>query len=209
VRALLVVLVTFGYSAVASAQEAEPEASAPSAAIEPEPVATQEIGARLGAQVGFPSLGHGGFRIGGIYMYRLDDAVWFDAEAATVFGSNARECYYSRAESLSLVCEHAGFDGFGVSASGGVRYFLPRRASGFHPYVRAGIGLSWEGFSADDVHGVGLYVHGGAGGRFRVSPRVAVGGEALLLLGPGLYNSDLGARFLGGLVVQLGVELAL
>jgi hypothetical protein len=144
-----------------------------------------------------------------VYLYRLSDNTWFDGEAATAFGSDDRECYYSRAESLSLVCDHAGFEGFGVSVAGGVRVFLPPRPSGFQPYIRAGVDLSWEGFSSDEVNGVGLYVHGGAGGRFRVSPRVAVGGEALLLVGPGLYNSDLGVRLLGGLVVQLGVEFAL
>jgi len=175
----------------------------------PEPVAKQEIGARTGAQIGFPSLSAGGLRVGGLYLYRMADNTWFDGEVAFAFGSDARECYYTRAESLTLACAHGGFDGFGMSVAGGLRWFLARRASGFHPYVRTGVGLSYAGFAEDEVAGVALLGFGGAGGRFRVTDTVAVGGEALLLLGPGLYDSDLGLRLLGGMVVQLGVEFAL
>ncbi len=173
------------------------------------PVAKQEIGVRLGAQLGLSSLTPGGFRIGAIYLYRLDDNTWFDGEAATSFGSGSSECFYSRAESLTLVCNHGGLDGFSMGLSGGVRMFFAPRPSGFHPYVRAGAGLSYAGFSGDGVSGAVLFGYGGAGLRFRVAPRLAVGGEALLLLGPGLYDSGLGLRLLGGLVVQFGVEFAL
>ena len=193
--------------ALAHAQEQELEAIAED--IAQEPVAKQEIGLRTGAQIGFPSLGAGGLRLGGVYLYRLNENTWFDGEVAVAFGSDARECYYSRAESLTLVCAHGGFDGFSMSVAGGLRWFLDPRESGFHPYVRAGIGLSYAGFSEDGVSGVGLVAQGGAGGRFRVTDTIAVSGEALLLLGPGLYNSELGLRLLGGLVVQFGVEFAL
>ena len=112
-------------------------------------------------------------------------------------------------ENLTLVCHHGGFDGFGMSVAAGIRYVLPEQASGFLPYLRAGAGVSYVGFSADSVSGAALFGYGGAGGRFRVAPGVAIGGEALLLLGAGLYSSDLGGRLLAGLVVQFGVEFTL
>jgi hypothetical protein len=195
----------------AAEAETEPaeDADAEDAAGEEDPVAKQEIGVRIGAQVGLSSLTPGGFRLGGVYLYRVHDVVWFDGEASTSFGSGGSGCFYTRAESLTLECHHGGFDGFAMSASAGVRVFYDRRTSGFHPYVRTGLGLSYAGFAADEVGGAVLFGYGGAGGRFRVAPRVAVGGEALLLLGPGLYNQDLGLQFVGGLVVQFGVEFAL
>jgi hypothetical protein len=176
---------------------------------EPEPIGKQEIGLRLGAQVGLSSLTPGGVRLGGVYLYRMDETTWFDGEAATSFGGGGSGCFYDRSEDLTLVCHHGGFDGFGMSLAAGIRYVLIEQTSGFLPYVRAGAGLSYNGFSADEVSGVGLFGYGGAGGRFRVAPGVAIGGEALLLLGAGLYNSDLGGRLLAGLVVQFGVEFTL
>ena len=173
------------------------------------PMGKQEIGLRLGAQVGLSSLTPGGVRLGGVYLYRMDETTWFDGEASTAFGAGGSGCFYDRSENLTLVCHHGGFDGFGMSLAAGVRYVLTEQASGFLPYLRAGAGLSYAGFSDDSVSGVGLFGYGGAGGRFRVAPGVAIGGEALLLLGAGLYNSDLGGRLLAGLVVQFGVEFTL
>ncbi len=191
-------------SGAAHAEESDVSASA-----EPAPVGKQEIGLRLGAQLGLSALTPGGFRVGGVYLYRLSEDTWFDGEAATSFGSGDKACFYTRAEALTLECHHGGMDGFAMSLAGGLRYFLVRQTSGFHPYVRGGAGLSYAGFSGDGVGGGVLFGYGGAGGRFRVAPNVAVGGEALLLLGGALYNSDLGFHLLGGLVVQFGVEFAL
>jgi len=207
-RAWIAGLAVLAAAGTASAEEAAPPAEAAEAASD-EPVGKQEIGLRLGAQLGWTDLTPGGLRVGGVYLYKLDDITWFDGEAATSFGSGESACFYSRAEELTLVCNHGGLDGFSMSVSAGVRLFYVRRASGFHPYLRGGAGLSYAGFSGDEVSGAVLFGYGGAGGRFRVAPRVAVGGEALLVLGPGLYNSDLGLQLLGGLVVQFGVEFAL
>ena len=75
--------------------------------------------------------------------------------------------------------------------------------------MRAGAVLSYLAFADDEVAGVGLGVQGGAGGRFRVANRVSVGGEALLGLGVGLYNEDLGTQPVGSLAVQFGIEFEL
>jgi hypothetical protein len=184
-------------------------ADAAAAAEDTGPMAKQEIGLRLGAQIGLTSLTPGGFRLGGVYLYRMDESTWFDGEAATSFGSGDSGCYYDRSESLTLVCHHGGIDGFSMSLAGGLRFLLPQRASGLLPYVRTGLGLSYAGFSADGVSGVAFFGYGGAGGRFRVAPNIAVGAEALLLLGGGRYDSGLGGRFFSGLVVQFGVEFVL
>ncbi len=205
-------VVTFAGAATARAQDAaEAGAGAGAGADEGDeaPVAKQEIGARLGAQIGLSSLTPGGFRLGGVFLYRLDETTWFDGEAAVSFGADPRTCFYTRAEELTLECDHSGFDGFGMTVGGGLRFFLERRASGFHPYVRTGLGLSFASFSADGVGGAALFGWGGAGGRFRIAPRVAIGAEALLLLGPGLYDSELGVQLFGALVVQFGIEIAL
>jgi hypothetical protein len=177
---------------------------------EPEPpVAKQELGARLGAQVGLTELAPGGLRLAGVYLYRVDEDYWFDGEAGFVFGGDGDGCHYTRDEELSLSCDHAGLDGFSMGLAAGVRRFWPVTPSGFHPYVRGQAGVSYVDFSADGVAGLGISALAGAGTRYRVAPRVALVGEGLLGLGPGLYDEGLGGRFNLGLIVQLGVEFAL
>lgn len=222
-RRALVVLVALALPRAAPAAEAEETASAASAAdaadattaavdateAVDEPVAKQEIGPRLGVQVGVGGVAPGGVRAGGVFLYRLDETTWFEGEAAFSFGGGGASCWYDRSENLTLVCDHGAFDGFGMSFGGGVRVFLDRQPSGFHPFVRGGLSLGFVRFGDDAVSGVPLTISGGAGLRLRVADRVAVLGEAMALLSPGLYNRDLGLQFSGGLVVQFGVELAL
>jgi hypothetical protein len=200
--------------ASAWAQDGEGATDASAAAVDAtdeavEPVAQQEIGPRLGVQVGAGAAAPGGLRAGGVFLYRLDERTWFEGEASFSFGGGGAACWYDRSADLTLVCDHGAFDGFGMSLGGGVRMFFDRQPSGFHPFVRGGLSIGYVRFADDAVSGVPLTISGGAGLRFRVADRVAVLGEALALVAPGLYNRDLGLLFSGGLVVQFGVELAL
>lgn len=168
---------------------------------------SQAIGGRLGAEIGVGGAASGGLRLGGVYLYRLDETTWFDGGAGIVFGSGDAACYLDR--DAELVCDHGMFDGFAMHLEGGLRWVLARQPSGFTPHVRAGVALSYVRFSDDDVTGIALSPWGGIGGRFKVANRVHVGGEALIRVGAGRYTRDLDLELLGAIIVQFGVEFEL
>jgi hypothetical protein len=168
---------------------------------------SRAMGASVGFQTGLGGLAPGGLRLAGTFLYRLTETAWFDGEAAFTFGSGGKSCYLDRQGALA--CDHGIAGGFEMSLGGGLRWLLEPRQRGFRPHVRAGAALSYVRFGDDDLTGVAFLTWAGAGGTFAVAPRVRVGGEALLRLGPGLYNRDLGLEPLGELVVQFGIEFEL
>lgn len=167
----------------------------------------QEIGARLGTQLGALGVTPGGLRVGGVFLYRMSERTWFDAEAASSFGAGASQCNVRQDRSLD--CEHGLADGFGFQLGAHLRWFLTTRPSGFQPYVRGGLGLDLAHFGGDDVTGVALTARGSFGIRHPVGSGVMVGGEALLSAGPGLYSGGVGVRPYTALLVQFGLEIAL
>ena len=178
---------------------------------EPEPdgdggVADQEIGVRLGLVAGGRST-PGGLRVGGQYLYQLDDDYWFDGAVLFSFGGGEPSCFRDRADQVH--CDQGPLDGFAGEVSMAVRWFLAADRHGFHPYVRVGAGVRVVRFPDDDVSGIAVPLTGGGGVRVRVADRVAVGLEAQLELGAGILSGGLGLEPQAGLAVGGTVEFAL
>jgi len=166
----------------------------------------QELGARLGLAIG-SRVTAGGLRVGGHYLYRLSDADWFDGAALFTFGGGGAACFRDRSD--DIVCDHGRLDGFAGEVAVGVRRIFFDDPSGIRPFARAGIGLRVVHFGDDDVTGLAVPIIAGAGARLRVDERVAVGAEAQLELGAGLFSRGLGVAPQAALTLGAIVEIAL
>ena len=150
----------------------------------------------LAADVGFSGGGvstPGGLRVGGHYIYRLDDRDWFDSSVAFTFGGRGEACMDGAAGAMP--CDRAVTDGFAADLAMGVRRELaPRR--GFTPFVRAAAFARALRFT--DVGGFA------AGGELGAGVRAPVGGQLALVAGA---TGFLGARLTGDADRQLGMTV--
>jgi opacity protein-like surface antigen len=168
-------------------------------------IGDQGIAAAVGLAAGGRST-PGGLRVAGHYLYQLSSRDWFDGTASFTFGGGGTACFRDRAD--QLVCEHGLADGAGVEISASVRrMFAPRGA--FQPFGRLGVGLGLVRFADDDVAGVTVPAHGGAGVRVDVAPAIAVVVDADLTLGFGSFTRQLGTELQFGFAVTAGVEFRL
>jgi hypothetical protein len=169
-----------------------------------EPVADQEVGARVGVRMGGRTT-PGGLSVGGSYLYRATESVWFDSGVAFILGAGGSQCFRDRDNAVQ--CDHSQLDGHALGAHTGIRW-VARENQGFVPYARGTIGIEVVRFADDDVSGVAVPLGIGVGLRARVDDRIAVGGGADLSLGVGKL-SRVGAEPQLALAVQFGVEFAL
>lgn len=176
---------------------------------EPRPLGKQEVGVRVGAQLGLGEVSPGGVRLGGVFLYRLADAWWFDGDAAVAFGRDQRECGPAGATDPTLECDHGVLDGFSLRLAVGARYVLDARPSGFVPYLRGGVYGGAASFGEDDVGGPTFGLTAAGGLRIRVADPVALVGEAQLDAGWAFYGGDIGTRGTLALTVLFGVDFAL
>jgi len=182
----------------------------PAPAGAPGPSGNDEIGDQgIAAELGLAAGGRvtpGGLRIAGHYLYQLSERDWFDGVVSFTFGSGRAACFRDRQD--ALVCSHGLADGSGVEVSATVRrLFAPQGA--FRPFARVGVGVGLVRFAGDDVSGVTIPLHGGAGVRVAVAPSIAVVAEGELALGVGGFNRGLGGEPQLGFVVTAGVEFRL
>jgi hypothetical protein len=169
------------------------------------PVATQEIGARLGLRMGGRTT-PGGFSVGGVYLYQLTDVLWSDSTVSLSVGGGGADCFRDRGD--DIVCDHGQLDGVAGGAHSGLR-LVQREKQGFVPYARATVGIEVVNFADDDVRGFSIPLTLGAGVRARVADRVAVSGGADLLIGFARLNRDIGAEPQAALIIHFGVDFAL
>ena len=187
---------------------APPPAAPPEAAPDPAPdsdMGDQDIAAQIGIAAG-SHLTPGGLRIAGHYLYQLSERDWFDGMAAFTFGSGRAACFHDRDN--ALVCDHGLTDGTGVEVSANIRRMFTAQGA-FRPYARLGIGIGAVHFGDDSVSGVAIPIHAGGGVRVKVSPSVAVVGEAELSLGFGNFNHDIGSTLELGFAITAGAEFRL
>ena len=203
----------------APATTAEPAPASPAAAqptpaplptdttepVAPPDMSDQAIGAALGAAIGGRTSA-GGLRVAGHYLYQLTTQDWFDGTAAFTFGSGGAECFRDRDD--DVLCDHGLADGYSVELSANVRRFLGGRDK-FWPFVRAGMGFAVVRFSDDDVTGVAIPFHAGAGLRVSVHEGIALVGLAELMFGVARFGSDVGVEPQLGVNVSAGVEFRL
>jgi len=168
-------------------------------------VADQEIGARIGMRMGGRTT-PGGFHLGGVFLYRLNDELWSDSLVAFAVGGGGAECFRDRGD--NVLCDHGQLDGVAGGVHSGIRWVQPSK-QGFVPYVRGTVGIELVNYSDDDVRGIAVPVVLGGGVRARVADRVSVSGEADLHIGFARLNRDMGVEPQAALIVKLGVDFAL
>ena len=229
----LVALAVLGVAGVAHAQPAPiasapppddaaapiaPDATPPPPAQAPPPAAPADADAQpdsdmgdqdIAVHAGIATGSHltpGGLRIAGHYLYQLSDRDWFDGMAAFTFGSGQAACFHDRSD--ALVCDHGLTDGTGVEVSANIRRMFTAQGA-FRPYARLGIGIGGVHFGGDAVSGVAIPIHAGGGVRVKVSPAIAVVGEAELAFGFGNFNHDIGSTLEVGFAITAGAEFRL
>lgn len=180
----------------------------------PEPLETlsfadQEIGAKLGLQVGAIGVSAGGFHFGGEYLYRLSDTTWFDGEASFAFGGTSPACYLDRDQ--STVCNPGGLGGIGFQLDAGARFVLlvPKKIKEPLAYAKVGVGLHITSLPEDGVVGIGVPVFAGGGGRYRMSKGVSLMSEVIFAGGPAWYGDGIGLIGTLQITLTIGVEFAL
>lgn len=187
---------------LAVARTAAADADAPLASETPN---EQAIGAQLGLATG-GRVTAGGVRVTGHFLYQLTDRDWFDGIASFTFGSGDPECFRDRDDAVT--CEHGLADGGSLELAAGVRRMFEARGK-FVPFARVALGLSYVRFGDDDVSGVAVPLHLGAGLRSQVSPGVSITGLAELTAGIARFNRGLGGEPQLGLAITAGAEFRL
>jgi hypothetical protein len=187
---------------------AQPEPTPTPADAQPEPadeIGDQGIGGGIGLAGGGRSTA-GGLRITGHYLYQLAEHDWFDGIASFTFGGGDAGCFRDRSD--AVVCQHGLAAGGSLEVAAGVRRYFAAQGQ-FRPFARAAVGISLVRFSADDLTGIAIPLHAGAGLRVRVSPAIAVIALADATLGLGLFGRGLGGEPQLGLAVTAGAEFRL
>lgn len=183
--------------------------AAPARAQDPAPLDPGVADRELGLQIGIASGSHvtpGGLRIAGRFLYQMAERDWFDGVAAFTFGGGDAACYRDRSDRFT--CAHAALDGFAGELGVGLRRFVSGQGD-FRPWLRLGASIRVSRFGADDVTGVSVPVTAAAGVRVRVADRIAVGGEAALEVGPGLFGHGLGYELQAGFAIGALAEISL
>jgi opacity protein-like surface antigen len=148
----------------------------------------------------------GGVRIAGRYLYQLSAEDWFDGAASFTYGAGGTACFRDRTN--QLVCEHGFADGAGVEISASIRRWF-RAQGALRPFGRLGVGLGLVRYGDDDVSGVTVPAHFGAGVRLEVASAVAVVVDADLALGFGSFNRGLDTELQLGFAITAGAEFRL
>lgn len=173
--------------------------------VAPGDLSDQAIGGSIGLAGGGRTTA-GGFRIAGHYLYRMSEQDWFDGTAQFTFGSGAGACFRDRRD--DVICQHGLLDGASAAIGANVRHFLGGRGE-FWPYLRGGVGLALVRFGGDDVTGLAIPLHLGAGFRVTVSEGIAVTTEAGIDVGIGRFGNGLGVEPQLGGSVTAGAEFNL
>ncbi|MBE7453565.1 MAG: hypothetical protein HS111_33300 [Kofleriaceae bacterium] len=147
-----------------------------------------------------------GLRVGGRYLYRMDDQVWFAAGVGFTFAAPTAGCGRTPPDAMS--CDHGVASGFSGDLIVGLRRDL-RGQRGFVPFVHGGAFGRVLRFAADDVTGIGLGLEAGAGVARAVRGDVALRAGASAQAGRAWLGRAVGGSGQLGLTVTVGAELRL
>ncbi len=148
----------------------------------------RELGAHLGVVTG-GRVSAGGLRIGGVFLYRLSTADWFEGGLDFVVGSGAAAC--STDEMDEFRCNHGAFSGRSGQLSIGIRRFFAANGA-FTPYAHVDLGVRLSSFPDDDVRGVAIPATVGGGVRARINDLLTLGAGAAVEAGVGWFSRSLG-----------------
>jgi hypothetical protein len=153
------------------------------------PASDQEIGGRLGLALNLGGLGTGGAGLGGVFLYRVAEAVWIDSRAQVTAGGGGKDCYLAR--DRSVTCDPATVSGAAITLLVGPRVFLaPVRD--LTPHLGGGAGVSYAVLAADDLAGIALPLWVSGGARRELRPGLWLGGELLVTGGPAHFTRGQG-----------------
>jgi len=159
-----------------------------------------ELSGHLGASIGLNDWTPGGFKMANEYARKVNRVVWFDAQFNFIAGGDGW-CgpYYNRYRCVDTTAGNA------IELIAGVKLKFPRGR--LLPYAKLGGGLTLSWFFSEHA-GTALVFRGGGGVKYFVIPRLAVGGELVVSLGPYFMRdwTGGGTRFWAGLDVLGGVE---
>jgi hypothetical protein len=182
-----------------------PPEPAPDPEPEPDDLGDQLIGGGLGLAAGGRTTA-GGLRLTGHFLYQLTDQDWFDGIASFTFGGGDAACFRDRDD--VVLCDHGLASGGSIEVAAGVRrMFAPQDR--FRPFVRAAVGIALVRFGGDDVTGVAIPLHAGAGLRATVSPEVAIVALADATIGLAAFGGGVGGEPQLGLAITAGAEVRL
>lgn len=191
---------------VGSSSTAFAEEQATVSAIGSYPDGKQELGVQLGLATG-GRVTPGGAHIAGRYSYRLGDRDWFELGVGFTYGDNEIGCGRD-SDSNQMSCDHNSIGGFSGEIGAGLRrYFLGRQS--FTPYLRGGLSARVVSYKEDDVKGVAIPFWLGGGVRAPVAPGVFVGADAVLSVGAGIFNKNLGTEPQAAMTVMGSVEFSI
>jgi hypothetical protein len=160
-----------------------------------------ELSGGLGFQGGLTHYAPGGFKMENEYGRRFSDLVWLNVQLNFSAGD---DCGYDPFDRGYHCNEH--FMGEGLEMIAGVKFKF--HSGRLQPHVKVGGGLAFTFYPGGDLTGTALVVRAGGGVKYWVLPRLAVGGEANVMLGPTFVDHDGGTHFYGAIDFIGGIEFA-
>ena len=159
-----------------------------------------EFSGGMGFAVGLSNWAGGGFVMEHEYGRKFSERVWLNLQLNFVLGGGDYCGYNARGE---WVCHgNYRFSGDAIQMIGGVKFkFLSGK---LQPHAKVGGGLVFS-FWGGDTSAITLAVRGGGGVKYWVIPRLAVGGEGNVTLGPAFVH-DYGTEFYAAIDFIGGVE---
>ena len=162
-----------------------------------------ELSGGMGFQVGLSDYTPGGFKMENEYGRRFTDLVWLNIQLNFNLGGGYDNCWDAR-HGVYYDC-NSHFVGDGLDLIAGVKFKFGRGRLQPHAKIGGGITASfWPG----DLNGVAIVARAGGGVKYWVIPRLAVGGEANLMLGPTFIDHGGGTHFYAALDFIGGIEFA-
>jgi hypothetical protein len=161
-----------------------------------------ELSGGMGFSVGLTDYTPGGFKMENEYGRRFTDLVWLNVQLNFGVGGDYAVCHDAYGDPYEC---NRHFVGDSLDMIAGVKFKF--RKGKLQPHAKVGAGLAFS-FWPGDLNAVGLVVRAGGGFKYWVIPRLAVGGEANLMMGPTFFDHDGGTHFFAAIDFIGGIEFA-
>jgi hypothetical protein len=159
-----------------------------------------ELSGGLGFQGGITHYASGGFKMENEYGRRFSDLVWLNVQLNFTAGDDCGVDVVGHYHCN----EH--FMGEGLEMIAGVKFKF--RKGKLQPHAKIGAGLAFTFYPGGDLTGTAIVARAGGGFKYWVVPRLAVGGEANIMVGPTFVDHDGGTHFYAAIDFIGGIEFA-
>ena len=162
-----------------------------------------ELSGGLGFAVGLSDSAPGGFMMENEYGRKFSDLVWLNVQFNFVLGGGHDTCWDAH---IGYYECYNRFSGDAIQMIAGVKFKF--HSGRLQPHAKIGGGLTFSFWGGGDADATALVVRGGGGVKYWVVPRLAVGGEANVTLGPNFIHHGGGTEFYAALDIIGGIEFA-